>query len=74
MHFPGATLVSSYFKRDFAIRTIPGQQYVATVALVYVFSAKNSTRNGGAATLSDAIPHTLEEQPSPHDKELGSLG
>lgn len=56
------------------MRTMPGQPCVAVVSLLYVFSAKGPTRSGGAATLSDAIAHTLEEQPSPDDGQLGSLG
>lgn len=56
------------------MRTMLGQQYVAIVALLYIFSAKGPRRSDGAAALSDAIPHTLEEQPSPDGRELGSLG
>lgn len=67
--------ISSYFKRDFVVRTIPGQQYVAIGALLYAFfSPKDPTRSGGAAILSNAVPHTLEEQPSPDGRELGSMG
>lgn len=56
------------------MRSMPGQQYVAIMALLCVSSLKGLTRSGGAAALHDAIPHTLEEQPSPDDRELDSLG
>lgn len=56
------------------MRAMPGQQYVAIMALLCASSAKGPTTSGGAATLSGVIPDTLEEQPSPDDRELGSLG
>ena len=43
---------------------------------LYCMFAQQKAPKGavGAAGLSDAVPHTLEEQPSPDGRELGTLG
>lgn len=48
--FPGATLISVYYNRDFAVKTTSGQ-YVAIVALLYVCSAKSPQRSRGSCSL-----------------------